>query len=211
MKTYFLICLLSIVAISIQAQNPSKKNLIYVGLGKTLTANSVFGTRPAVLYGITYRRLLGTGKLSIEGTLSYINHYKREQASPFNYYYLSDQSQRAMLDMSLFVNVFKTPRHQIRVGIGPTVWYQKNGYARDETIYLEPGGNQVSSVTFVRTTAYQSAVGINLTGAYDFMLTPSLVIGLKGSLGGSIVSTNVEPASLNNSMTTAGIRLGYGF
>lgn len=211
MKAHLLLCLFSLVAIASKAQKPNQKNLIYVGAGKTITANSVFGPRPAVLYEVTYTRFLARGRWSIEGTLSYINHYKREQASPFNYYYLGDRSQRIRLDLPVLFTVLKSTRHRLRIGLGPSVWYQKNGYARDETIALEPGGQEVSSISFMRTTAYQSALGMNLAAAYDFTILPSLVIGLRGGLGGSIISTNVELASLNNSMAAVGVRIGYGF
>lgn len=211
MKTYILFFLLVSGRFITNAQSQSNTNRIYLGVERSVSPGSVSGSLAAAKYELTYARLLGSGKVSIEGTLGYIDHYKKEQLAPFGYTYLSNRSQRLSLDVALLISVVNTSRHHIRFGLGPSVWYERNGFARDESIFLDSGGTKVTAVTFSVANSYKSVLGSNLTSSYDFVVNPSFMIGLKGSLTGSLLSSKTETGTLNSSMIMAGIRVGYLF
>lgn len=195
------------MAFAAQAQQSTYKNSVQVGIDQTSIDVNGSG-HPARRYTATYSRHLVNDRLILRGNLGYINHYVSEQAYPFNYYYKTDQLRYTTADVTLLFDFLKSNRHALRLGGGPTLWHMSNRLAGFTTIHYTEGGGAIESISFDRFPERAWRAGFNTAAEYEYALTPQLTIGARLTAIGFFGD---DSKYIANSVTTAGLQVGYRF
>ena len=139
---------------------------------------------PACGYGINYTRHFANDRLTVGGRLGYADAPGRNSS-----YYTNDEefhsygrkSERFTADLRVSYNFLRSPRHALRLGVGPSVWSRKDDMLRGMDIVVESlGSPNVIRVDFLREDVQEVNFGGNLLGEYEYALTPSLALGVRG-------------------------------
>ena len=129
----------------------------------------------------------------VEGNLGYFDHYVYQWAYPYDYYFKADHLRLITADIG-----------------GPSVWYQNNNRVSNMiTITTTVGGGAVDNVSFNTLPERGWLTGFNLTGEYEFAVTPRVVIGAKAAIITLIGNKAGDP--IYGGMSTAGLNVGYRF
>ncbi|GAB3898349.1 hypothetical protein GCM10028825_47450 [Spirosoma agri] len=165
---------------------------------------------PTLKYSVGYTRQLTSGRWMLEGSLGYINYFEREELSAFYYTFKGGRSQRFVADFLLHVNLLKSRRHALRLGAGPSVWYQRNSLVNDLSIELAPGYQDITSVSFTRGYLHTANLGLNLRGEYEVAITPRINVGARAGLVSNLLPANGREPLLGT-LATVGLSAGYRF
>ena len=165
---------------------------------------------PTLTYSVGYTRQLAASRWMLEGGLGYINYYKREEFSPFNYYFNGGRSQRVFANFNLKFNLLTSNRHAFRLGAGPSIWYQRNGLVKNLSGEATPDFQNVTNVSFTRGYSHTTNPGLNLLGEYEVAITPEFSLGARAGFVTNLLPPNrLEP--LLGTLATAGLSAGYHF
>lgn len=189
------------------------RNSVRLALETVVTNNHGYRQPPIPRYSVLYSKQLAQSRWMAEAGLSYMSLYKDERIDPYNYYFLSDRSQRVSADLVLLFNVLKSNRHAIRFGAGPSFWYQRNGYVRNLGVYLTRGGQQVDYVTFDRANRNEFDLGLNLRSDYEYAVSSHFIVGFRLGTAGKVVQigTKDNESYLIGTLATIGASVGYRF
>jgi hypothetical protein len=165
--------------------------------------------REILRYAAGYRRLIGSKAWMFEGTLGYMGNFVREDLNPEQGTYKGTRSKRIYADGSILRDLLKSDRHHLRIGGGPSLWYQQNAFPIDVTIWKKPTGN-IDYVEVKRNKRSEFVAGFNLRAGYDYSITPELVLGARVGILSSISKADSRGAIPNNFLFQ-GIHFGYQF
>lgn len=211
MKTLFaLIALLTLPQLTSAQTSRPTANAMYVS-ADLLYINQT--DSPALRYSAQYTRSLGTGRWQLETGLTFASRSVREQLVPFAYTYVSTRSRLATADVALLYTLLASPRHTLRIGGGPALWYLND--IRTNTVSIELTQQGTLNHVYLTDSRYGGVtLGVSLRAEYDYALTSSFSIGAQTSIGGNVLTVK-DPNKSNNvllgSQTTVGIRAGYHF
>ena len=163
---------------------------------------------PGFGFGISYARHFSNDRFTIGGRLGYADA-PGQNAS----YYTDDQdfrsygrkSERFTADFRVSYNFLRSSRHALRLGAGPSVWSRKDDMLLGMNVVVESlGSPNVIQVEYLREDVQEINFGGSLLGEYEYALTPSLALGVRGGFA----QFNRKKTGFN---PMGGISLGYRF
>lgn len=159
-----------------------------------LDAPDVLGTR----YLVGYTRHWRNDRLILHNTIGYGSAPNQRHIGN-NIYVNGQRRQRITGDVTLAFDFIGNPRHALRVGAGPSLWYRKDQKLRYSNFTMSPDGT-VSTVETQWNTAEEVNYGFNVLVEYEVALTHQWL--LRG---------NIKFASLKNAgpSTLYGGGIGY--
>lgn len=213
MKTIFLVILAFIAPQLAKGQPLIPGNSVRLALETVITNNHANPQSPMLRYSALYTKQLAQSRWLAEAGVSYMSVYEDERVDPFNYHFLGDRSQRISADLAILFNVLKSNRHTVRIGAGPSFWYQRNGYVRNLATYMTVGGQQIDYITFDRVNQNQFDVGLNLRSEYDYAVSPHFIMGIRLGTSGTAIhlGSPSTQSSLIGTLITVGLSAGYRF
>lgn len=200
-RTLVLICFCLAISAVANAQFSNLKNSISLDANAVTLGNV---TETGSGYGFTYARHLAKDRISVEGRLGYITAKGKDlSANGFSSY--ARRSERFTADLTVAYNFFKSPRHSLRLGVGPSVWLRKDDVAKGMIFVKETiESPKIERVDFLREDIQEVNFGGHLVGEYEFSVTQSLILGVRGDLA----QFNRNKTALNR---MAGFKVGYRF
>ncbi|MCK8493902.1 hypothetical protein M0L20_18690 [Spirosoma sp. RP8] len=189
-----------------QYQMPSKS--FRVAIEANHVGGNASGQAKAVKYSYIYSEQIKLSRWDYEISVGYINYYRKEKFSPFDYYYKGNHSQRVVGDASILYSILKKERHAFRIGLGPSVWYQRNGDVTN--LSATTNGQQIENLTFNREYSSEFNVGANLKTDYEYLITPKLIVGLRAGVTTNFLTPDAR-ASLLGTLSSVGVSVGYRF
>jgi hypothetical protein len=179
------------------AQVINRKNSIRVG-ADIMSMNGSDDLRGLVRYA----RHLSNDRIVLEGSVGYNRDQNWLSAAPYghDFYYGARPRGRFMFDATASLDLIRNPHHALRVGGGPSVWFQKNEIATGVApIY---NYDQLIGWRLVTRRTKEFSFGYNLAAEYEYLIGSRLSLSFRASL-----------ASINKVGTNsaAGVNIGYHF
>lgn len=200
-RTLVLVCFCLAISAVANAQFSNLKNSISLDANAVTLGNV---TETGSGYGFTYARHLAKDRVSIGGRLGYIKA-RGEDVTVNGFSSYARRSERFTADLTVAYNFLKSPRHALRLGVGPSAWLRKDDILRGFTFVKEEiDSPKIDRVDFAREDVQEVNFGGHLMGEYEFSVTQSLVLGVRGDL----VQFNRNKTALNR---MAGFKVGYRF
>ncbi|GAB3993580.1 hypothetical protein GCM10028807_29180 [Spirosoma daeguense] len=203
MKNAILILLFCIVSENTVAQ--LQKPVESVRIAIEASSSNVMQSN-AIRYSLIKSRQIKLSRWDSEVSLGYINYYRREQFSPYNYYYKGNRSQRIGVDLTFLYNLISTNRNTLRIGAGPGIWHQRNGRVTDLSAIVN--GQQIEKITFSRHYSGEFNFGLNLKADYEYRITDKLVLGVRTGVATNFLTPDAS-ASLLGTLFSLGFSAGY--
>ncbi|MFD1145431.1 hypothetical protein ACFQ4C_30170 [Larkinella insperata] len=212
MKKLLLFTTLCLSYFFAKAQQQIFKNTVRFNIESTnKRANTQHFQRAIARYSVSYDRNLGSKAWSIEGTLGYMQNYIREDLYGREGSYTGTRSKRIYMDFSFLYDLLPRDRHSLRIGGGPSAWYQQNAIANDVTVWVKPGTIQeVDYIEVRRTKKSEVVAGFNLQAAYDYSVLPRLLVGAR-VVGLSNLTKMHSLGAIGYNYLTIGMSVGYRF
>jgi hypothetical protein len=158
-------------------------------------------------YSLRYGRQLGQSRWVIEPGLTYTSFARMERLNSLSF--TGDQTQLITLDIDFFYNLLRSNRHALQLGAGPSLWY-----TRDRPIsslsYEANRDGIIQRINIDRDTRNSIRPGMNLRVAYDYTVTPSVIVGFRTGISANLMSVP-EFSTLGASQFTLGLNVGYRF
>jgi hypothetical protein len=207
MKHFFLF-ILFFTSYLAQAQPPSK-NLVRFSVDEVDVMGEADGLSPW-RYSLRYGRQLGQSRWTIEPGLTYTSRSRTHQlAIPYPVAFTGDQTQLATLDVDFFYNLLRSNRHTLQLGAGPSLWYIRDSPISNLSYEISRDGT-IQRISFERDTRNNIRPGVNLRAAYDYNVTPAVVVGFRTGISANLMSMPAF-STLGVSLFTLGLNLGYRF
>ncbi len=207
---HLLFALLSCFVVhSVKAQSSTYQNSVQVQLEALYVKADQRPQSPVPKYSLLYARDLNH-RWRAEAGASYTNRYLREQFSPYQSFFPGQRTQLASFDLTVLYNLLHSNRHALRLGLGPSLWYTRNGAVTDLTGVVAVGGQQLELISYTRASSHSFNLALSLRGNYEYSITSRFVIGARASVGGNILGGDAY-SILGGSLMTGGALVGYRF
>lgn len=179
------------------AQVIDYKNTIRISIDyMSLDAPDDLGLR----YGARYARHFADDRIVLEGSFGYFR-VENKQLLFNDFYFEGRPRQRVMADLTASFDFLRTPRHALRLGGGPSVWYRKDDRLREARSIVDQN-RQETRVTILSEKVNEANFGFHVATEYEY------VIGPRTTLAGRINITNLDKAGISSAV---GINVGYQF
>jgi hypothetical protein len=170
---FLLGCLLLALGAQAQGQLAPYRYAFGVGLERVgMDAPDAVGNR----YLLRYARYLHHDRLVVAANVGYMGVRNRVYLpGAADYYVEGKRRQRVTTDLTVAFDFMRHPRHALRLGAGPSLWYRQEELANSIYYALRADG----SVTDVRA-AWRAekafALGINALLEYEYALTDQFLV-----------------------------------
>lgn len=151
-------------------------------------------------YVARYARHLANDRIILEGSIGYLSIENRQSIFN-NFYFTGRPRQRVTTDLTVMYDFLGHPRHALRLGGGPSIWYRKDDDLREARSVTNQNG-QITGVTTRSEKVEEANFGYNLAAEYEYLLVS------RTTLGGRIGIANLNRAGISS---IVGINVGYRF
>jgi hypothetical protein len=166
-------CLLLAFGAQAQGQPAAYRHAFGVGLERVgLDAPDAVGNR----YLLRYARHLHHDRLVVAANLGYLSVRNRVYLPGAAAYYVEGKRrQRVTTDFTAAFDFIRQPRHALRLGAGPSLWYRQEELS-DGIHYTSYADGSVANVRATWRSEKAVAVGLNLLLEYEYALTDHLLL-----------------------------------
>lgn len=197
MKLFILIlCLLILTGSAIFAQKPDYRNTFRFGVDyMSLDAPDAMGYR---VLG-RYARHFADDRLVLEGSLGYLKIPNWQHM--INGYYVEGRPRmRATSDVTLFYDFLRSPRHALRVGLGPSAWYRQDDSVKGFN-YERLSDGTLELTNLERKRVNEVNFGYNMAAEFEVAIAYRYTVALRFGL-----------ANLDHKISSMlGLNVGYRF
>lgn len=177
MKTSLSLLFCLLLCFKTYAQTPAYRHSLGVGFERVgLDAPDAIGNRSLLNYSRHFRN----DRLIVGANLGYLNVLnKRFLPNTNDYYVYGKRRERISADVTLAFDFLKHPRHALRLGAGPSLWYRQDQLIDDARYTVNLTTGEVTNVQVKWRQEKEFNFGFNVLIEYEYALTDQLLISGK--------------------------------
>lgn len=166
-------CLLLAFGAQAQGQPAAYRHAFGVGFERVgLDAPDAVGNR----YLLRYARHLRHDRIVVAANLGYMSVRNRVYLpGAADYYVEGKRRQRVTTDLTAAFDFIRHPRHALRLGAGPSLWYRQEELS-DGIHYTSYADGSVSNVRAAWRSEKAFNVGLNVLLEYEYAFTDHLLL-----------------------------------